>query len=202
MSCAWRISETSTAPGNGKWVVRPSNQEELVLVEGSAADSRVAELSDDPELDLAASHEIHDLLRMAGPDEQSNVRVTLREADEDLRQHVGADRRRNGKRKLADHAVLELADDRTTAADRVHRPYGMRQEGATGGRQDHARMRSPKEACAQFLLEPLDPGRERRLADREGVGGATHVPLSGDLDEPFDLGKEHDQVPPAVIDRR
>ena len=29
---------------NGKRVVRPSNQEELVLVQGSAADSRVAEL--------------------------------------------------------------------------------------------------------------------------------------------------------------
>ena len=133
---------------------------------------------------------------MAGPDEQSNVRVTLREADEDLRQHVGADRRRNGKRKLADDPVLELADERTTAADRVHRPYGVRQEGPTGRCQDHARMRSPEEACAQFLLEPLDPGRKGRLADREGVGGATHVPLSGDLDEPFDLSKEHDRVPP------
>ena len=141
---------------HGERVVRPSNQEELVLVERTAADPRVAELSDDPELDLAASHEIHDLLRMAGPNEQANVRVTLREADQDLRQDVGADRRRNGERKLADHAVLELADERATAADRVHRPFGMRQEGATGGRQDHARMRSPKEAWRQG--PPRAPG--------------------------------------------
>ena len=181
-----------------EWVVRPSNQEELVLVERTAADPRVAELSDDPELDLAASHEIDDLLRMAGPNEQANVRVTLCEAHQDLRQNVGAHRRRNGERELASHAVFELADQRTTAADRVHRAVGMRQEGTTGGRQDHTRMRSPKEACAQFRLEPLEPGRERRLTDRESVGGTTHVPLPGDLDEPFDLSKQHDRTSVAI----
>ena len=60
-------------------------------------------------------------------------------------------------------------------------------------------MRSPEEARAELLLEPLEPGRKRRLADREGVRGATHVPLSGDLDEPFDLGKEH--APGLRVDR-
>ena len=71
---------------HGEWMVRSGNQEELVLVERPAADPRVVELPDDPELDLAASHEIDDLFRVAGPNEQAHVRVTLREADEDLRQ--------------------------------------------------------------------------------------------------------------------
>ena len=44
---------------------------------------------------------------------------------------------------------------------------------------------------AKFLLECLKPGGERGLADREGVRRASHVPLSGDLDEPFDLCEEH-----------
>ena len=67
---------------------------------------------------------------------------------------------------------------------------GVRQEGATGWCQDHARMRSPEQGGAKFLLERLKPGGERRLADREGERGASHVPLSGDLDEPFDLREE------------
>ena len=140
-------------------MVRPGDKDELVLVERTAADARVAELSDDPELDLAASHEIDDLLRMPGPHEQANVRVTLREADQDLRQDVGADRRRDRERELADDAVLQLADERTAAPDRLDRAVGVRQEGATGGRQDHARMRSPEERCAELL--PRAPGAGR-----------------------------------------
>ena len=169
MSWAWRISETSTAPATANGWSGRATRTSSSSYSGRLRTRASRSCSDDPELDLAASHEIHDLLRMAGPDEQANVRVTLREADQDLRQDVGADRRRDGKRKLADDAVLELADERATAADRVHRPFRMRQEGATGRRQDHARMRSPEQACAQFLLERLEPGREGRLADREGV---------------------------------
>ena len=191
MSWAWLISDTSTVPASGERMVRPGDEDELVLVERTAADPRVAELSDDPELDLAASHEVHDLLRMPRPDEQANVRVSLREADQDLRQDVGADRGSDGERELADDAVLQLADERAAAPDRLDRSVGMRQEGAPGGRQDHARVRSPEERRGELLLEGLEPGRERRLADREGVGRPSHVPLPGDLDEPFDLGEEH-----------
>jgi hypothetical protein len=133
---------------------------------------------------------------MAGPNEQANVRMTLGEAHQDLRQDVRADRRRNGEREFADHAVFELPDEGTTAADRVDRPVGMRQEGTTCRRQDHAGMRSAKQARAQLRLEPLESGRERGLADRESVGGATHVPLPSDLHESFDLSQEHEPDPP------
>ena len=51
-------------------------------------------------------------------------------------------------------------------------------------------MRSPKQGRAKLILEPLDPGRERRLTDRERVRRASHVPLPCDLDKPFDLGEE------------
>ena len=191
MSWAWLISETSTVPADGERMVRPGDQDELVLVQRTAADAGVAELPDDPEFDLAASHEVDDLLRMAGPHEQANIRVSLGEADQDLRQDVGADGGRDRERELTDDAVFELADERPTATDRLDRAVGMRQEGATGGCQDHARVRPPEERRAELLLEGLEPGGERRLADRQGVRRASHVPLPGDLDEPFDLGEEH-----------
>ena len=127
--------------------------------------------------------------------------MTLREAHEDLRQDVGADCGSNCERELTDDTVFELADERATAADRLDRAVGMRQEGPASGRQDHARVRSPKQARAELLFKSLEPGTEGRLADREGLRCASHVPLPGDLDETFDLGEEHGNGLETTIDR-
>ena len=76
----------------------------------------------------------------------------------------------------------------------------MGKKGATGWCQDHAGVRSPEQGGAKFLLERLKPGGERRLADREGERGASHVPLSSDLDEPFYLCEEQWNHLPLMID--
>ena len=60
-------------------------------------------------------------------------------------------------------------------------------------------MRSPEQGRAKLILQRLDPGGERGLADRERVRGASHVPLSGDLDEPFDLCQEHGEPPASSM---
>ena len=191
MSWACLISDDVDRPRRGERMIRPSDQDELVLVERTAADTRVADLPDDPELDLAVRHEVDDLLRMAGPHEKTDVRVSLRESDQDLRQHVGADRGSDRERELTDDAVFQLADERATATDRLHRAVRVGKKGAAGWCQNHAGMRPPEQGGAKFPLERLKPGGERGLADREGVRGASHVPLPGDLDEPFDLCEEH-----------
>jgi hypothetical protein len=74
----------------------------------------------------------------------------------------------------------------------------MRKEGPARGRQDHPDMRPPEERRPELLLEPLEARGKGRLADRQGKRGAAHVPLPGDFDEPFDLGKEQGS-PPAMI---
>jgi len=61
-------------------------------------------------------------------------------------------------------------------------------------------MRPPKQARAQLLFESLDPGGEGRLTDRERKRCASHVPLSGNLDEPFDLREEHGNHLVVMID--
>ena len=173
-------------------MVGRSDEDELVLVERTTSNAGVAELPDDPELDLAARHQVHDLLRMAGPHEEADIRVTLGEADQDLRQDVGAHRGRDRERQLADDAVLELAHDRVAAPDRLHRALGVGEEGAARGRQDHPGVRPSEQRRIELLLERLEPRGQRRLADRQAVGRASHVPLPGDLDEPLDLREQHD----------
>jgi hypothetical protein len=44
-----------------------------------------------------------------------------------------------------------------------------------------------KERRNELLLERLEAGRERRLADGKGLCSAAHVPEPCDLDEAFDL---------------
>ena len=51
----------------------PGDEYVLVLTEGPAVDTFVAELADDPEFDLATGNEVHDLLRMPGPHAQASV---------------------------------------------------------------------------------------------------------------------------------
>jgi hypothetical protein len=48
-----------------------------------------------------------------------------------------------------------------------------------------------KEGRGELLLECLEAGRERRLADRKNLCSAAHVPEPGDFDEAFDLSQEH-----------
>ena len=96
---------------------------------------------------------------MAGPDEEANVRVPLREADQDLRQDVGADRRSHRQGELTDDAVLEFADEGGTALDRLDRAFRMRKEGPPSWRQDHAGVRPPEERRAELLLESLESRR-------------------------------------------
>ena len=147
------------APGVGERMVGPRHEDELVLVKRAAVDARVPQLADDPELDFAANHEVDDLLRVPGPHAQPNVRVSLREAHQDLRQDVGADGRSNRERELTDDAVFQFPDERTAAPDRLDRAVGMRQEGATGRRQDHPRVRPPEERRGELLFERLEPRR-------------------------------------------
>ena len=77
---------------------------------------------------------------------------------------------------------LRIASIARSACGRKARPAGVRTMPVCVRR---------KSAARELLLERLEPGGERRLADREGIGGAPHVPQPGDLDEPFDLSEEH-----------
>ena len=172
-------------------MVRPGDEDEFVLVERAAADARVAELADDAEFDLAASNEVHDLLRVPGPDSQANVRVSLDEANQNFRQDVSTDRGSDRERELTDDAVFQFPDKRTAAPDRLDRAVRVGEEGAASRGQDHPRVRPPEECGGELRFERLEPGGERRLADREGIRCAPHVSQSRDLDETFDLGEEH-----------
>src|SRR5438552_17561842 len=88
--------------GAGKGMADWNDENELVLVQRPHHDARVAKLANDAELHLAPQDEVDDLLRVAGPDEDANVRVIRGEAREEIGQHVRANGRRDPERQLPD----------------------------------------------------------------------------------------------------
>ena len=77
---------------------------------------------------------------------------------------------------------LRIASIARSACGRKARPAGVRTMPECVRR---------KSAVPSSSSRRLEPGGQRRLTDREGVRRASHVPLPGDLDEPFDLGEQH-----------
>ncbi len=106
-------------------------------------------------------------------------------------------RRQGGKQPESQRAL------RRVGAAPGHRPYLLdivqHQPGpvgdflAHGGQHDHL-GRSLDQLHAQLLLQLLDLGAERGLADETGVGGLAEMPQVGQLDEILQGAQVHRDI--------
>ena len=81
---------------------------------------------------------------------------------------------------LPRHLALEGARLRLQDLRRRQHLVRVRQELSTGRGQHHAGRGSVEEGDVEFVLQRLDLGRQRRLADVQLLGGPGQVPGFGD----------------------
>ncbi|MFN8520979.1 MAG: hypothetical protein U0667_16660 [Chloroflexota bacterium] len=186
-------------PGRGERMVGPRHQHQLVLEQGAVDDARIPHLAHHRQLHLAPHHHVHQLLGVRGPDHQPHVGEALGVARQQLRQDVGADRRRGADGQLAGDPRGQLRDQGRATPQRLQRALGVRQERPTGMGQLHAGAGASEQGRAQLRLQALDARRERRLAHIQQLRGTAEVALARDRDEPLHLGVQHRMIDGATL---
>ena len=169
-----------------------ADEHELVVIERPHLDVRVAELTHQSEIDLAAQRQIEDLLRVAGPDDEPHIREPSRVADEQRRQDVRADRGRRTQDELAGPAAAELraAGSLRHRARPSHAPHRAGTRGPR--RSDPCRAdregtrRCPSSDSSAWILAVNAGWRHVQR-----TGGAAEIAMAGDLEEALDLAEEH-----------
>ena len=128
---------------------------------------------------------------MAGPDDQPNIREPSRVPDQERRQDVRADRGRGTQDEFTSPTPAEFREQACSGIQRGHGTFRVREEGATRIGQIHAVPTANEQCGAQFRLERLDPGGQRRLRHVQRTGGAAEIAMTGGLEEALDLAEEH-----------
>jgi hypothetical protein len=183
----------------GDRLARLDHQHELVVVQRQRLERRMVQLADEADVDVAAHGQVEDLLGVPGPDAQAHLRVGGLEADEEIREDVGADRRRGAQHQLVgDRQALDRA---RAVLEGPHRALRVRQERAAGISQGHPAPAAPEERAADLRFERPEPGSQRGLGDEQGLGSATQVRAPCDLEEAFDLCQLHSTAPSSTLRR-
>src|SRR5207247_583840 len=146
----------------------------------------------EPDLRLGAQHHLEDLLRVARPDGDEDLRVRGLEALEHIGQEVRADREDGGDLERAARRRPEVVDRLAGEGDGAEELLGVGPERPARGGEGEAVLAPFEEPYAQGFLERPDPGADRRLGEAERLRRAAEAAEGADRQERLDLRDFHD----------
>src|SRR5260221_802036 len=111
-----------------------------------------------------------------------NAGVREAELPDDRRKHEARERRCRPDDEIAGDSANDLADDPLCFDHRRDRPLRVWQEGASGIREARAAAVPYQQRPADLLLETPQPRGERRLREKEPIGGRPDVLLTTALE--------------------
>ena len=108
-----------------------------------------------------------------------------------LGQQIGRDGRNDAEAQLAAERVAMLLGDLHEFVRIAQHAYGLGDDGFAHRRQHHPTVAPFDQRHAEALFEFLELGRQRGLADKTRVGGASEVPMFGDGDQVLEVAQIH-----------
>jgi hypothetical protein len=124
-----------------------------------------------------------------GLDGQADAGVGGREAGQQGRQGVGADRRRRPQDQPAGHAPAQLGEALAPVGQGRHGVLGIGEEGVPSLGEPHPAPGPDEQLLARGRPPGSGGGRQGRLGHEQGLGGPAEVLAAGDLQERLDLGQ-------------
>src|SRR3989442_4539692 len=171
----------------GQRMIWSADEIKVSGVEGAQLEVWVLNATTKADLYFVAQAQLEQVFRMTCAHGHLDSRVCGHEPLQQVREHVGADRRRGRDHQVArggGHHLLQ----RVPAVDKgAQRALGERDPGAAGVGQAHAVWRAQEQGRAELALEALKACGQRRLGDEEGLGGPADAAPPGDLEEALDL---------------
>ena len=111
------------------------------------------------------------------------------EPDEELREHIGRDRRRRPEHELVGEG--QALDGARPVLQRAHSPIRVGQEGPPRLGEEHAPAAAAEERAADLGLERAQARGQRGLRDEQRLRRAAEVGAPRHLEEALDLCQLH-----------